>query len=175
MYQTRHSFYWCERRECPDNVRFNEAGVLLDHDNRDPSFAPSCVVDLFMLKLVSCVLAHVFELRSLVDSDDYDYGLDNITCERFLGVGWQAIFLQKFCTTVTRVGNDVENLISFNSDDAVPPHAQQYVQAYPSNVHLVDNVHDLDLTQVLPVGTDFTLHDLSHTMSANLAAVLEEN
>ena len=163
-YRARHCFSWCNRPGCPDNARLNEAGVLLDYLNTDPHFSPGCVVDLFMLKLVACILGHVFRLREIVAEDDYDYGLGEISCERFLGLDWQANFVRKFCTPVVPAPANGEDLITFDVGEVPHPQVQHYRQAFQSNVHLVDDAADLDLSQVLPRDSVFTMRDLSHTL-----------
>ena len=59
---------------------------------------------------------------------------------------------------------DGEDLIVFDVGEVPPPQVQHYRQAFQSNVHLVDDVADLDLSQVLPRDTVFTMRDLSHTL-----------
>ena len=130
---------------------------------------PRCVVDIFMLKMVSCVLSHVLEMQKIVSEDSTsDYGMGSISCERFLGTGWQAHFLKKFCTQINAGAADEtgRNLISLNENprESLAHSNPRYVQLFSSTETLVDDCSDLDLTQVLPVYSEFTLSDVSHTM-----------
>ena len=163
-YLVTHSFSWCERADCPDNVRLNEVGALLDHVSSAPNFSPTCVVDIFMLKLVSCVLGHVLKMRSLLLDNELEYGMGNVTCERFLGLDWQATFIRKFCVPVVHVSDAQADLICLEPGMVNPPQVQYYQQAFAPTVTLFNELQDLDLSQVLPRRTVFTLDDLRHTV-----------
>ena len=115
-----------------------------------------------MLKLVSCVLGHVLRLRELFSEPNVDYGLSEPNCQHFLGFGWQYNFLRKFCIPVVPPPADGQDLIQFVPGDAVPPAVQYYRQAFASTVILVDDVPDLNISQVLPIETVFKMADLRH-------------
>ena len=165
-YLVTHSFSWCTRAECPDNIRLNEVGALLDTlgVTEPPHFSPSCPVDQFMLKLVSSVLSHVVHIRTILADEEYGYGMDSVTCEHFLGLDWQATFIRKFCTPVVNVSGAQDDLISFEPGMVNPPQTQYYRQAFDCTTTMFNGVEDLDLTQVLPRSTAFTLDDLRHTI-----------
>ena len=165
-YLVTRSFSWCNRTDCPDNERLNEVGALLDNLGVTdlPHFLPSCPVDQFMLKLVSCVLSHVVQIRTVLAEDEYSYGMDSVTCEHFLGLDWQATFVRKFCTPIITVPSSQTNLISFEPGVVNPPQVQYYRQAFESTVTLFPGNDELDLSQVLPRATAFTLDDLRHTI-----------
>ena len=127
-----------------------------------PQFPPTCVVDQFMLKLVSCILSHVLELRRLMSEPNVDYGLDPPNCQHFLGFGWQYNFLRKFCTPVVAPPLGLDDLLDFTPGEAVPPSIQHYRQSFASDVVLVDGIPDLNISQVLPVDATFTMSDLRH-------------
>lgn len=141
-------------------------------DSALPRFAPRCVVDVFMLKMISCVLSHVLVMKHIIEeTDDYDYEMQEISCERFLGIGWQADFFKRFVQPVDSgvAGDLTHNLISLNEDstsstplmDRLDP---RFRQAFPSTVTLVNECEDINLTQVLPIGTIFKMSDISHSM-----------
>ena len=163
-YLVTHSFSWCERAECPDNVRLNDVGALLDHVNDAPNFSPTCVVDIFMLRLVSCVLGHVLQMRTLLLDNELEYGMGNLTCERFLDLDWQAVFIRKFCVPVVEAPHGLADLIAFEPGVVNPPLIQRYRQAFPSSVDLFPGNEDLNLSQVLDQEVTFTLSDLQHTV-----------
>ena len=122
-----------------------------------------------MLKLVTCVLGHVVAIRKVIDTtDDFDYKLEGVSCERFLGTGWQANFFKRFSQCVdpgTAVDADRDLIaLSEDTENLMPRPDARYIQVYPSTVSLVDDCEELDLTQVLPFHTEFRLSDISHTM-----------
>ena len=135
----------------------------MDPFNTSPHFTPTCVVDRFMLKLVSCVLSHVLELRQLITEPNASYGLSLPNCEHFLGFGWQYNFLRKFCTPVVVLAQPDQDMIQFGPGEVDPPVIQQYRQAFPSAVTLFPGVQDLDISRVLPLETVFTMSDLRHS------------
>ena len=172
-FKQNHVFYWCQRFDCPDKVRFRcsaeNVKFMEPYNVKVDILPPRCVVDIFMLKLVSCVLSHVLEIQRIVQEDDtFDYGMGSVSCERFLGVGWQATFLKSFCTQVDAGDADESgrNLISLNESpvENLARSNPRYLQLFSSTVTLVDDCRDVDLTQVLPIYTEFTLSDLSHSM-----------
>ena len=163
-YLVTHSFSWCARSECPDNARMNQVGALLSHVGNGQSFEPSCPVDLFMSKLVSSVLSHVMRIRAVLDEDEHGYGMGNVTCERFLGLDWQATFIRKFCVPVVHVSDAQADLICLEPGMVNPPQVQYYQQSFTPTVTLFNELQDLDLSQVLPRRAVFTLDDLRHTV-----------
>ena len=166
-YERTQVFHWCRRHDCPDAVRLR----LIQQDNPfgDIDYAaPSCVVNQFMLRLVSCILSHIQNMRRVMDEDESDYGLGVLSCERFLGIGWQAIFLKRFCVQVERgvPSSAAQNLIALDNNRATLMQRSDpvYRQAHPSSVILLPENRDLDLTQVLPIDAEFHMSDVSHTM-----------
>ena len=127
-----------------------------------PQYAPTCVVDQFMLKLVSCVLSHVLDLQNLISAPNTDYGLDSPNCQHFLGFGWQYNFLRKFCIPVVPSPTGGQDLMHFVPGETLFPTVQHYRQAFASDVILVNGVDDLNLSQVLPLDAVFTMADIRH-------------
>ena len=117
-----------------------------------------------MLKLVSCVLGHVLKMRSLLLDNELEYGMGNVTCERFLDLGWQAVFLRKFCVPVVLAPRDQADLIAFEPGVVNPPQVQHYRQAFPSCVDMFPGNDELNLSQVLSQEVAFTLNELQHTV-----------
>ena len=135
----------------------------------DAVLTPRCRVDIYMLKLVSNVLSHVLTIRQIMADEDDDQGLEGaLSCERFLGVGWQANFLKRFCVELgpDHAGEEEHDLIALQGEQVNlrPRPSPRYRQAYPSTVVLVDEDRDLDLTTILPLETEFNMSDVSHTM-----------
>ena len=190
------SFAWCERVDCPDATRFRESETLgapvmsasdTPNDAQEEgapetfgpapvfhpldgntSYSPRCVVDLCMLKLVSSVLSHIFAIRRVMEEEGDDHGLAEISCEHFLGTGWQAVFLKKFCVQLDHgdAGNVEQDLIALSDGhtNLMARPNPRFKQSHASNVVLIADNRDLDLTTVLPVTTEFRLSDVSHTM-----------
>ena len=169
IYCRTQVFAFCQRYDCPDAVRCRQ--VDSDHPyGEGPLHEPTCVVNKCMLKLISCVLSHVLRMKRIVEEEDdgTDYGLDVLSCERFLGIGWQAPFLKKFCVQLDHgeAGNAAQDLIALDEDvqNLMARPDPRYRQAHASDIVLVADNRDLDLSQVLSAGSEFRMSDVSHTM-----------
>ena len=166
-YERTQVFHWCRRYDCPDAARLR----LIQADNPFGNVdlqAPTCIVNKFMFRLVSCVLSHIFNMRRIMDQEEDDYGLETLSCERFLGIGWQATYLKRFCQKVEHVNADADgrDLIALGSDheNLLKSTDPLYRQAHATDTVLLEENRELDLTQVLPVEIEFHLSDVSHTM-----------
>ena len=167
LFERTQVFSWCRRYDCPDAVRLRSVDAPNPFGDVDV-LAPRCIVDKFMLRLVSCVLRHIFNMRRVMEDEEDDFGLEALSCERFLGVGWQATFLKKFCTKVDHgnAGNADRDLIALEEENVnlMTRPDPLYRQAHASDVFLIPQNPDLNLTHVLPVETEFRMSDVSHTM-----------
>ena len=166
-YQDEHYFRFCRRDNCPDARRKAEHCRLRRQDYESPFLAcppfdartsyvsstpqeaPICIVNRYMLKLISTVMAHVYQLCLLLNEPYASNALTTVTCETFLSRGWQGHFIRSFCQPAHQSGSAPGPLISFDAQPLAPSNlAQTYRLVIPVDNETVIGQRDLHLSRV---------------------------
>ena len=174
-YGDEHYFRFCRRFGCPDAERMAQYQAdrrqdfttpdlscppfdfMTAHITSVPQRAPTCVVNIFMLKLISTVMGHVFALRKLLKEPGNSTTITSVTCEHFLHRGWQGKFLRTYCQPAHVVGESQGNLIGL--DGEVPPPAsltQTYRLTVPVSKEVVPDHKDSNLSTLYDSTIVFT-------------------